>query len=222
MAWQEYQDEQTENLIEIIQWMDDAAYKSTADDVFRAFCFRFQIQLLEKLIPVCRQWGMDRDAAIQLGERVFARFSKYASSFNKTKCKKEIDTCVLFFLFRIAQNLLAGFKKEITGIGLNPYSGDEEIIKDFPSLDGRGMQPGKLKELKRIQEIIQTALDRLSPKHKAIYLTYKAHEKDGYKLPRKLLQALRDDLDLSQATIRSYKNEAFEIVETYLKLYGSK
>ncbi|QBZ98869.1 hypothetical protein GS03_02381 [Flavobacterium sangjuense] len=222
MAWQKLQNESTENLIEYIQWSSDPAYSSTADDAFMVFCFRFQLQLLKKLIPICKQWNLDQDYTVQLGEKVFDRFRKYAGSFNKDKCNKEIDTCVLFFLFRIAQNLLPGFKNEILGNDLSPYIGDEEIIKDFPDMEQSNMQPSKLRELKRIQEIIQNALDRLSPKHKIIYLTYKMHEKDGYKLPRKLLESLRSELDLSQATIRSYKKDSFDIVDTYLKLYGSK
>jgi len=68
-------------------------------------------------------------------------------------------------------------------------------------------------------------LDRLSPKHRIIYLTYKHYEhitNDGYKLPRKLLKELRTELDLTQNSVRVYKNEAFNDVETYLKTYGSK
>lgn len=69
---------------------------------------------------------------------------------------------------------------------------------------------------------IRQSQARLSPKHKIVYLTYKTHEKDGYKLPRELLKSLRDDLDLTQNSIRIYKNEAFNTVKTYLDIYGSK
>ena len=97
MPWQELQNESTENLIKYIQWSSDPAYSSTADDAFRVFCFRFQIQLLKKLIPICKQWYLDRDYATQLREKVFDRFRKYAGSFNKDKCNKEIIIFVLFF-----------------------------------------------------------------------------------------------------------------------------
>jgi hypothetical protein len=186
------------------------------------FAFDSKQLYLKKMIPICRQWNLDKDSAIELGYRVFERFRKYACSFDKAKCKKEIDTCVLFFLFRISQNLLSSFKKEITGEGLNPYTGEEEIIRNFPNLDEMNIQTEKLKELKRRQEIVEKALARLSPKHKIVYLTYKTHEKDNYKLPRKLLLSLREKLDLTQTTIRAYKNEAFEKIDTYLKIYGSK
>ena len=74
-------------------------------------------------------------------------------------------------------------------------------------------------------EHIKKLLDRLSPKHRIIYLTYKQYEqesKEGFKLPRKLLKNLRTELDLTQTTVRIYKNEGFNEVETYLKIYGSK
>jgi len=37
-----------------------------------------------------------------------------------------------------------------------------------------------------------------------------------------LLQALRDELELTQNSIRVYKKEAKAEIETYLKLYGNK
>jgi hypothetical protein len=79
--------------------------------------------------------------------------------------------------------------------------------------------------LKERFELIQKALNRFTPKHKMIYLTYKQYEtevKDGHKLPRKLLKKLREELDLTQNTIRVYKKEAFDEIETHLKIYGSK
>ena len=100
-----------------------------------------------------------------------------------------------------------------------------KIWREFPNIEN--MEVGKERKaiLQERFEHIQKALDRLTPKHKIIYLTYKQYEsetKDGYKLPRELLKKLRTELDLTQNTVRVYKNEAFNEVETYLKIYGSK
>jgi hypothetical protein len=62
------------------------------------------------------------------------------------------------------------------------------------------------------QDKIEKTLRKLSDKHLIIYLTYLAYEKDGFKLPRKLLAQLRDDTGLSQSSIRVYKKEATEAV----------
>lgn len=52
-------------------------------------------------------------------------------------------------------------------------------------------------------------LSALDEKHKIIYLTYKAYESRGKKLPRKLLSKLRERLGVSQTTVRVYKREAY-------------
>ncbi len=80
----------------------------------------------------------------------------------------------------------------------------------------------KRKDLESKFEIVKKALERLGEKHKIIYLTYQAHENHNHKLPRHLLQSLRDELDLAQATLRFYKNEAQNTIKEMLKVYGSK
>lgn len=52
-------------------------------------------------------------------------------------------------------------------------------------------------------------LSLLDDKHRIIYLTYKAYELSGKKLPRRLLSKLRKRLGISQTTIRVYKREAY-------------
>lgn len=215
MSWQEYDKESTESLIEYIQWKDDPDYNDASKDAFRAFCFRFQKDLVEKSRIICKNWGYDREVGDLIAERTFERFWKYPKTFDYTKCKKEIDQCVIFYLYRFAQNLLSDYRKEISGDDFNPYTGDEEIIRDFLNIERR-------RDLRRIYKIIEKALNRLTPKHKIIYLTYKAHQREGYKLPRQLLKSLREELDLTQASIQVYKKEAFEKVDEYLKIYGSK
>lgn len=52
----------------------------------------------------------------------------------------------------------------------------------------------------------------LDEKHKIIYLTYKAYQTRGKKLPRTLLEKLRKRLGVSHETIRVYKKEACEAI----------
>ena len=52
-------------------------------------------------------------------------------------------------------------------------------------------------------------LSALDEKHRIVYLTYKAYELRGKKLPRRLLGKLRNRLSISQTTIRVYKREAY-------------
>ena len=70
--------------------------------------------------------------------------------------------------------------------------------------------------------VIRKAIGTLSEKHKVIFLTYKAYEHDGNKLPRELLAKIRKELDISQTTVRTYKFETYKKVNEYLEIYGLK
>jgi len=224
MAGQDFNSESTENLLEYIQWKDDPAYTETAKQAFRVFTFRFQLILQKKLIPICENWGYDKQVANEIAHSTFERVWKY-TKFDIAKAKQnDFDKAISFYLYAIAGHLLADYKKG-QNEEANPFTGDEEIIREFPDIENMEIRKERKAILQERYEHIKKALNRLTPKHKIIYLTYKQYEletKDGYKLPRKLLKDLRTELDLTQNTVRVYKNEAFNEVETYLKNYGSK
>ncbi len=217
--------EPTESLLEYIQWKDEPDYSETAKEAFRVFTFRFQLDLQKKLIPICINWGYDKQVASEIAYSTFERIWRYPK-FDISKAKqKDYDKAVSFYLYGIASRLLADYKKS-QDEEPNPFTGDEEIIREFPNIEN--MEIGKERKaiLQERFEYIQKALSRFTPKHKIIYLTYKQYESETnggeHKLPRKLLKDLRAELDLTQNSIRVYKKEAFDEVEKYLKTYGSK
>lgn len=55
-------------------------------------------------------------------------------------------------------------------------------------------------------------MSKLNEKQRVIYLTYKAYQVSGKKLPRRLLDKLRKRLGVTQATIRVYKKQACELL----------
>jgi len=107
------------------------------------------------------------------------------------------------------------------GIKISPYDGTEKIITDFPKTDDN-FDIAEFKNPQSHYQAVQKALSNFSEKHKVIFLTYKAYEFDGNKLPRHLLDSLRSTLNLSQATIRSYKKEVYDKINEYLDIYGIK
>lgn len=220
MAEQNLEKETTETLLEYIRWKEDVGYVEIAKEAFRVFTYRYQIDLQKKLIPICKNWGYDRQVATEIAYSTFERVWKYPT-YSKEKSKQtDFEKGLMFYLYGIARRLLADYKKFENGDG-NPFTGDEEIVWDFPE-DANKERKAILADR---QEHIKNLLGRLSPKHRVIYLTYKQYEsetKGGRKLPRELLKKLRTELDLAQSTVRSYKNEAFNEVEIYLKTYGSK
>lgn len=221
---QDLNNESTEDLLTYIQWKDDPDYAQIAKQAFRIFTFRFQLDLQKKIIPICKNWGYDEQVATEIAYKTFDRVWKYPKYDNKKAKQEDFHKGVIFYLYKIAGRLLADYKKIEDG-NPNPFNGNEEIIYDFPDVDTLNYSKETKARLKEGYELVNKALGRLSYKHKIIYLTYKQYEtelKDGHKLPRKLLKKLRDELDLTQNTVRVYKNEVFTEVETYLKVYGSK
>lgn len=224
MTSEELNKESTENLLNYIQWKAESGYEEIAKEAFKIFTFRYQLDLLKKLIPVCRNWGYDKQVATEIAYETFARIWKYPN-FDASKAKqKDYQKAITFYLYGIAKRLLADYKKS-QNEEPNPFTGEEEIIRDFPDIERMDGTAERKAILKERFEHIQKALSRLTPKHKIIYLTYKQYEaetKDGFTLPRKLLKELRTELDLTQSSIRVYKKEATDEVDNYIKTYGSK
>ncbi len=217
-------DESTENLIAYMQWKDELGYADIARDAFRQFFFRYQEELIRKTRVVARNWGYDNDVADLIAERAFERFWKYPNFDIKKSSSKNWDTGVILYLFQFAFHLLADYRKSQNGES-NPFTGEEEIIREFPDIEVVKLDVERKAKLQNELEVVERVLSSLGPKHKIIYLTYKGYEhytKLGYKLPRKLLENLRKELNLTQSSIQVYKKEAFDKVNEYLSIYGKK
>ncbi|HEY5746086.1 MAG TPA: hypothetical protein VIU12_08425 [Chryseolinea sp.] len=222
MAWQDFETESTADLIQYIQWMkEDPGIGQEGIDAFRAFCFRFGDDIRKKCRVICRNRGIDDATADELAERTFGRFLKYPK-YKTDKCKSgDIDKCVKLYLYRFAANVLTDYLDEKK----RPFTGDEEMITDFPDVDAMDLADETKSSLKKRFDMVKAALERLTPKHKIIYLTYKQYEdilKEGHYLDGALREKMQKALGLSQASIRKYKNEAFKEVDQYLNLYGQK
>jgi DNA-directed RNA polymerase specialized sigma24 family protein len=224
MAWQELANELTADLIEYIRWRNQPEYKDLAEDAFRAFCFRFSPELQKTCRIICANRGYDSTVADEIAEKTFARFLKYPK-YDHSKCKcGEIDKCVLLYLFKFARRLLSDYAISEKR-GPNPFTGDEEIVTEFWDIEAMDIPQERKAQLLKKYEIIKAALERLSPKHKIIYLTYKEYEQElssGYNFPPAFRKRMQEYLEISQVSIRVYKKEAFDKVDEYLKIYGAK
>ena len=221
MSWQEFEKEPTEDLMEFIRWKQKPEDAEIAKNAFRAFCFRFQKDITHKCRVIAGKWGYADYVGDIIAERTFKRFWLYGKFDRAKSTAADIDTGVRLYLYKIASREISTYKKE-QSVDFNPYTGDEEIMRDFPSVNIMSLSIEKRGELKRIQGIIEKALERLTPKHKVIYLTYKTHQLEGHSMPRILLKKLRDELDLTQSSIQVYKKEAYDTVDEYLNIYGAR
>lgn len=222
MAWQDLSSETTEDLVAYLGWIADPELAQQAKDAFQAFCFRFQADIVKKCRVVSRSRGYDNHIADDIAQRTFERFLKYPN-FDLSKSKaSDYDNGIKLYLYRFAENLFNDFYNDQHNENPNPYIGDEDLVYDMPSIENISGKTEQLRVIREKYELIQKALDRLSPKHKIIYLTYQQHAQLGFKLPRMLTEKLRTELQLTQATIQFYKKEAFDKINEYLEIYGSK
>lgn len=224
MAWQDLQTESTADLIERIRWADQPDYKQEAEDAFRAFCFRFRLELQRTSRIICANKGYDSVLGDEIAEKTMARFLKYPK-YDHAKCKcGDIDQCILLYLYKFARRILSDHIVA-SHKAPNPFTGDEEIVTEYWDIEAMELPSERKSQLLEEYEIIKKALERLSPKHKIIYLTYKEYDAElrmGFNFPRSFLKKLQVHLGLSQASIRVYKKEALEKIAEYLKVYGKK
>ena len=153
--------------------------------------------------------GLTETAALQAMQCAFAKVWKYPYSFDMSKshCKDE-DTAIIVWLKSIVASQLFEYTK-------NGYCVDQteeedlSVIENAQSFVEYHMPDISPDEKMKLVLAFDAKLSALDEKHKIIYLTYKAYESRGKKLPRKLLSKLRERLGVSQTTVRVYKREAY-------------
>lgn len=220
MTWKELENEATETLIEYIRWKNDPELKQTAEDAFRAFCFRFQKDVAGKCWFLCRNHNYDRQIAADLAQRTFERFYKYPKFDLKKARSKDFDTGVRLYLYGIAQKQLYNLYDD--NQQSNPYTGEETTTDQLVAIEDLTVKVEQRNELRARYALIEKTLKILGAKHRVIYCTYLRYQKPGVKMPRHLTEKLRTELQLTQATIQFYKKEAEDKIKQFLEIYASK
>lgn len=219
LSWKQFENTSTIELIKQIQKRKDPKETSSSESAFYAFVFRFEPELTKKTEVICGNWGFNTDETTEVVQKVFEKFWKYPN-FKIEKIKQQnIDKAVLFYLYGIARNELTDYYSIKNGLKISPYDGSEQIIYDLPSIEYQEDYEIEYQSSNVRFRAIKSALETLSEKHKVIYLTYITHERSGKKLPRPLLNKMREELGINQATIRSYKKDVFDKVEEYINIY---
>ena len=213
MNWEELKDENTVDLVDYINSINDPSYKELGEAAFLTLTFRYREDLIKKCVVLARKWKRNDDDAIELANKIFARFLKYPR-YRHGECKSgDVDKCFKRYLYRIAD-------REVIGLfnpKMSPYDGTETVITSLIDQQ-KDYEPEKLKALVEYEKRLDEIFSKLTPKHKIIYLTYLSYEKEGHNLPGSLLAELREVLGgLSQATLRIYKKEAIELVKKELQ-----
>jgi hypothetical protein len=202
-------------LLEYISWKKE--FQSEAEKAFTVFCHRYEKDMLKKAEIYCLKFNYNEVVALEVATCMFAKVWKYPT-FKIEKAKsKNIDKALIIWMVRIlyTQIILYGEKNTCA----EPTEEEDlSIIMDIDELIVKtvGDDTFKKKELKSRLEVLESAMLGLSEKHKIILLTYKAYEKSGKNIPRKVSKQLQERLELTQSSIRVYKLDALNHISKYL------
>lgn len=156
--------------------------------------------------------GFDENVAFEAMQCAFNKVWLYPSfDMSKSHCKNE-ERAIIIWLQSIAASQMYQYtqKGECAQIKEDEDLSVIESAEDFICLHNTDLSP----EVKmNLVLAFNEKLSVLDEKHRIIYLTYKAYQTRGKKLPRTLLAKLRKRLgEITQITVRVYKKEACELL----------
>ena len=217
--WHNFEKCPTIELIKQIQKRKDPNETCSSETAFHAFVFRFEAEVLKIAEAICKNWGFNTEETTEIVQNVFTKFWKYPNFDPEKRKEQNIDKAVLFYLYGIARNELTDYFNKKNGLKLSPYDGSERLVYDLPDFEHQNEYDTTNQSSSIRLKAIKAALQTFTIKHKIIFLTYSSYEYSGKKLPRTLLTTMREELGLTQATIRSYKKDVFDKVEEYINIY---
>ena len=182
-----------------------------ATKAFHYFVSIFENKIKKQVEIIASKYGYDENIAFEAITCAFNKVWLYPTfDMNKSHCKNK-ENAIVIWLIRIAVSQMFQFAKKGICAQIEPEE-DLSIIEN-----SEGFVDFHIADLEPEQKIqyvmaLEQKLSCLGEKHKIIYLTYKAYQVSGKKLPRKLLEKLRKRLGLTQTTIRVYKKEACETI----------
>lgn len=174
------------------------------------FTSYFESKLYKPIEIIARNYGYDENVAF---EAIQCAFNKVwlSKSFDlkKARCKNE-ENAIINWLIKIAVSQMYDYSKKGVCAQITPEE-DLSIIEnagDYANV----IHAYEFDSERKMELVIafNKKISVLDEKHRIIYLTYKAYQMSGKKLPRKLLTKLRIRLGLTQTTVRVYKKEACE------------
>lgn len=186
--------------------------EEAARKAFYLFVSYFEIKIKKRVEILALKYGYNENVAFEAIRCAFNKVWLYPTfDMGKSSCTNE-ENAIIIWLVKIAFSQMCQFTRtgECARISEEEDLSVIENTEDFvDSFQVAGLEP--LEKMQLI-EIMEKKLSLLDEKHRIIYLTYKAYQKSGKKLPRKLLEKLRKRLGLSQNAIRVYKKQACEAI----------
>lgn len=208
-------------LLEYISFKDE--FPTEAQDAFVQFCYRFEGDLKRKSEIYCNKFGYSEVVALEIAHCTFSRVWKYPT-FKKAKAKaKDLDKAILIWMYPILYTQIIKYGEKNTCADpteeedLNLVNDTDELVEklDIVDVEAKREVAAKLRTIER-------ALTQLTEKHRIIYFTYRAYQKQGKKVPRTITKLLREKLSLTQKSVNTYYGDAHRHVTNYLNILNGK
>ncbi len=208
-------------LLEYISFKDE--FPAEAQKAFVEFCYRFEKDLKRKSEIYCNKYGYSEVVALEIANCTFSRVWKYPT-FKKEKSKSKIlDKGILIWMCRILYTQLIKYG-ELNTCAEPTKEEDLSLVNDADGLLERFDAPDveAKREVRAKLQTIEKALTQLSEKHRIIYFTYRAYQKEGKKIPRTITKLLREKLGLTQKSVNTYYGDAHRHVTNYLNIMNGQ
>ncbi len=208
-------------LLEYISFKEE--FPTEAQLAFVQFCYRFDKDLKRKSEIYCNKYGYSEVVALEIVNCTFARVWRYPT-FKKEKAKsKDFDKAIQLWMYPILYTQIIKYGEQNTCAepteeeDLSLVNNAEELVErlNVENLETKREIVAKLKT-------IESALTQLTEKHRIIYFTYRAYQKEGKKVPRSITQRLREKLSLTQKSVNTYYGDANKHVNSYLNIINGK
>lgn len=195
--------------VALLKSIDDKNDLKKAKDSLTLFAAYFEDKIRTFAEIQASHLGLTEAAAFQALQCAFVKVWKYPYSFdmNKSNCSNE-EIAIIVWLKSIVASQLFEYAEKGTCISQTEEE-DLSVIENTRSFVEYHMPDIQPDEKTKLVLAFDKKLSILDEKHRIIYLTYKAYELRGKKLPRRLLGKLRERLGVSQTTVRVYKREAY-------------
>lgn len=205
--WKKFEKLDSLSLIKLFQ--DKKLSGKERDLAFFVICYRFRKDLLNKCEIICKRFGHDVNVAEQIAESTFKSYARKGDFKLEKASMSNVDNSFKRYLYGIAKNELTNhYRLEEKKKKGHFYNGSERIVTDLPIPNSK---------LSTKDSVLLKAIQSLTPAQRTVYLTYKLHERVGCNLPKKLREELKEHLGgVSQTTIRGYKKEAIDKINSYL------
>ena len=189
--------------------------RKEAEDALNLFIAYFEPKIMTWCDIHAQKVGYGENVAFEAIQCTFNRVRLYPTFDMRKSRSKDEERAIILWLHAIAASQMSQFTKKgvCTQIeneeDLSVIESVEDFINTFNLID--------LDASKKMQYVIamEKKLSVLDDKHKIIYMTYKAYYTRGKKLPRSVMEKLRNRLGLTQVTIRVYKREACIALNEY-------